>query len=169
MLAGCNVSSSVHLEDRPFQLHSLENSSLYLHQRLRVEAGRARVFIQGGVARKGYDINEYATQCNFEIDSVAHQGVDIEVGSYHIERVQALYEEVVLLGPVQIAALRLTMFDGYNDTAAFEGYHFWLNSGRQTQVRRMTCHGVLAEGIDRRPPTLAEIRQTLGALVTLGN
>ena len=43
----------------------------------------------------------------------------------------------------------------------YSGYHFWLASEKQPDVRRMTCYGVYAEAGDLSPPTLAEIRRAL--------
>jgi hypothetical protein len=74
-----------------------------------------------------------------------------------------------LARPVRVASLQFAGFDGDSDgvSASFMGYHFWLNSPRQPHVMRMTCHGVYAEPGDLRPPTLQEIRDTLGDIAHL--
>jgi len=161
-LGGCQGGGGTVREDsRSHQFLNLQGGQLTLHQRLWVEAGRARVFVQDGQVSKS--INDYAPQCNFEVDSVAHQGMAIEADVFLIERVQAVMEEVVQLRPLQLASLKLVGMDGEEGVSAyFEGYHFWLSSPKQPHVRRLTCYGAFAEPGDLQPPTLQEIRTVLG-------
>ena len=162
VLGGCQGGgSTVREHDAADRYRNLAGAQLYLHQALWVQPERARVFIQGGEVGKA--ISDYRTQCSFEVDSIAHQGMSIEPGVFTITRVEALMTEVVQLARVQLASLD----DGGGASAYFEGYHFWLDAPAQPQLRRMSCYGVFAEPGDLRPPTLAEIAETLGAVATL--
>jgi len=165
LLVACQPAALiVHSGSEESQVLALKGSQLSLSEPLMVGAGKARVFIQDGKMRSGYDVNEYKAQCNFEIESVAHQGVTIKPDTFEIRRVQRLHESVVLRQSVEVAALSLSgiFSDSGGPSASFMGYHFWLASARQPQVRRMTCHGVYAEPYDLQPPTLQEIREALG-------
>jgi len=170
VLAGCQGGgATVRASSGSQDFLDLQGSLLVLERPLEVGPGRARVFIQHGRARIGYDVDEYDTQCNFEVFSVDHQGMPIEPDTFLISRVQLLWEPIVLARPVRVASLQLAGFDGDANgvSASFMGYHFWLNSPRQPHVMRMTCHGVYAEPGDLRPPTLQEIRDTLGDIAHL--
>jgi len=165
VLAGCQGGgATVRVDSGSREFLDLQGGLLVLERSLEVGPGRARVFIQDGTARIGYSVNEYDTQCNFQIDTIDHQGMPIEPDTFLISRVQSLWEPVVKARPVQVAGLRVAGFDGDGGgfSASFMGYHFWLNSPRQPHVMRMSCHGVYAEPGDLRPPTLEEIRETLG-------
>jgi len=48
-----------------------------------------------------------------------------------------------------------------------EGYHLWLAGGKDPNVMRLTCLGMLDEMWRVRPITLDEIRRALGAVATL--
>lgn len=49
----------------------------------------------------------------------------------------------------------------------YEGYHLWFDSPDQPNVMWMTCIGIFADMWEARPPTIAEIRASLGKLATL--
>jgi len=167
LLMACQPGGLLKLSDSDDRkIYSLEGSQLSLNRALEVGAEKARVFIQDGTARIGYNVSEYDTQCNFEVDSIAHQGLTIEPDIFLVRKVQLVLEPVVLKQPVKVAALSLAGMDVDSGgvSASFMGYHFWLDSPRQPQVRRMTCHGTYAEPADLRPPTLQEIRETLGSI-----
>ena len=74
-----------------------------------------------------------------------------------------------MLQPVQVAALGETTigFQDYSPSDIFRGYHFWLRSGTQPDVIRMTCRGALAPPWDAIPPSYQEMNDTLGEYATL--
>jgi len=88
-----------------------------------------------------------------------------------IQQVQALTTEVVQLKTIKVAALQLAFGMDGDDGASqmFEGYHFWLQSQKQPQVLRMSCYGVFEEPGWLRPPTLLEIRATLGDIASISH
>lgn len=166
-LGGCGLEQSVRDNMTEGRYQDVAGRFLELKQPLPVEVDRARVFIQDGEVRGAGAINQYRTQCNLELDQVALQAEEIEPDTFRIVRVQRAIEQVVLTRPVQVASLQLAgRFDG-GSSAFFEGYHFWLSSGRQGDVRRLSCYGTYAEPADLRPPTLQEIRQTLGDIAEI--
>ncbi|MGB5202071.1 MAG: hypothetical protein WBN68_17715 [Sedimenticolaceae bacterium] len=167
LVGACQYSATVREElGRGFV--DLQGARVVLKKDIGVAAGRARVYIQDGgpdarqarVRSSGFD--SFRPSCAFEIDSVDHPGVTISADSFLITRVQATVVEVVSLTPVQVAGLRLTGAGGIDGgPMLYSGYHFWLASEKQPDVRRMTCYGVYAESGELYPPTLAEIRRAL--------
>jgi len=141
----------------------LEGASIVLNQELRVRAGNARVFVQDGQVGGGF--NSYRPHCAFEIDSVQHDGFPIQADTFLISRVQGSIQQVVSTEPTRLAALHLARggMDG-GSSSLYEGYHFWLSSENQPDVRRMSCFGVYAQPYELYPPTLEEIRQALGPI-----
>lgn len=166
-LAACQSAATVRQAEGNDTFLNLHGSVVQLRQPLQIQAERARVFIQHGKAVVGYDINEYAPQCNFEVDSIDHQGLTIEPETFRVARVQYLREEVALAQPLQVASLRLAGIWDRGSTMVFAGYHFWFDSPKQVGVMRMTCRGVYAEPYEVEPPTLEQIHQTLGEVAQL--
>ena len=61
----------------------------------------------------------------------------------------------------------LAGFGGSGSSSYHEGFHFWIYSERQPDVRRMSCYGVYAQPYELYPPTLEEIRVALGGLAVI--
>ena len=167
LLSACQQSATVR-EERGSGFVDLQGARVVLKKDIGVAAGRARVYIQDGgpgarqarVRSSGFD--SFRPSCAFEIGSVDHPGATISADSFLITRVQLTVVEVVSLQPVQVAGLRLTGAGGIDGgPMLYSGYHFWLASQKQPDVRRMTCYGVYAESGELYPPTLAEIRRAL--------
>jgi len=151
----------------------IAGSELVLKQPLTIPAGRARVFIQDGAApgsgsRVLGSFDHYRPHCAFEIRSVEHGGFTIHPDTFRIVRVQGSLVPVVWRSPVQLASLQQTGgMDDLGSSAYYEGYHFWLVSDSQPEVRRMSCYGAYAEPYDLHPPTLQEIDRALGAIAEI--
>ena len=139
-----------------------------LHKALVIEPYQARVFIQDGTFFSG-GLDEYRPHCGFEVRHLSDQSQTIQPDQFVVSRVQNLIEEVVMLQPVQVAALGETTigFQDYSPSDIFRGYHFWLRSGTQPDVIRMTCRGALAPPWDAIPPSYQEMNDTLGEYATL--
>lgn len=177
LLAACQKSATVRDEPGRQGFVQLEGSTLVLKSALTVPAGKARVFLQshgepGVPASARYSaFNHFATHCSLEIDTVDHEGFVIEPDRFQVVRVQGTLVPVVMSTPVQVAALGLNLAAGGMDDAGssayYEGYHFWLASDKQPNVRRLTCYGAYAEPPDLQPPTFSEIRDALGAVAEI--
>jgi hypothetical protein len=165
-LGACQQSSTVR-ETSSGSFQQLQGANLVLNQPIRVSAGKARVFVQDGEVRSGH--NSYKPHCAFEIKSVQHDGVVIEPDTFVVSRVQRSVQEVVSAEPPRVAALWLAdgMGGGGGSASYYSGYHFWLTSEDQPEVRRMSCFGVFAQPYELYPPTVEEIRFALGAVATL--
>ncbi len=173
LVAGCMNSATVRNETGRQGFVQLESSTLVLKSALTVPAGKARVFLQShgesGVptSARYSAFDHYSTHCSLEIDTVDHKGFVIEPDRFVVTRVQSTLVPVVMAKPVQVAALgALNLIAGDMDDAGssayYEGYHFWLASDKQPNVRRLSCYGAYAEPPDLRPPSFAEIREALG-------
>ena len=165
-LGGCQQSSTVR-ETSSGSFQQLQGANLVLNQPIRVSAGKARVFVQDGEVRSGY--NSYKPHCGFEIKSVKHDGFVIDSDTFVVSRVQGSVQEVVSAEPVRVAAFGMIggIGGGGGSASYYSGYHFWLSSEDQPEVRRMSCFGVFAQPFELYPPTLEEIRFALGAVATL--
>ena len=167
-LAACQGSSTVRDTAGANRFIQLEGASIVLKQVLDVAAGKARVFLQDGKVSAGFD--SYRPHCAFEIKSVQHDGFIIAPDTFVISRVQTSLQQVVSAEPVRVAGLRLAAgagIDGGGSSSYYEGYHFWLSSVTQPDVRRMSCFGVFAQPHDLYPPTVEEIGQALGGIAEI--
>ncbi len=161
LLAGC----SSWLPD-----YSAEDSgwSLVLHKSLTVAGDNTRVFLQEGRMLPSLGFDQYRPACNLEVRSLAPQPRRIEPGSFVVNRIQPLREEVASWRPVMLASLTLAGAEvDHSPADIFLGYHFWLSSEAQPDVLRMTCRGVFAEPWEAEYPTLEEIAVALGDYATL--
>jgi len=167
-LAACQGGGSLAVRDATGvdRFTRFQGASLVLNHDLSIAAGKARVFLQNGEVSGGFD--SYRTHCAFEIDSVRHDGKTIQAGTFTISRVQGSIQPVVTRGLLQVASLQLFAgLDGAGSQSFYEGYHFWLTSVDQPEVRRLSCFGVYAEPQDLYPPTVEEIRQALGSIAVI--
>lgn len=166
VLVGCQRSSTV----RDTEINrwvSLDGAQLEVRQPLPVRAGKARVFVQDGTVRGGF--NSFDTHCAFEIDSIDHDGVTIEPDTFQVVRVQRTVVQVVQSEPLRVAGSWILNagLNGFGSSSYYEGYHFWIYSERQPEVMRMTCFGVYAPPGELQPPSLEDIRRALGGLVEI--
>lgn len=167
VLTACGGSATVR-ESWNDGFVQLQGASLELMQPLTVPAGRARVFIQDGRAGTAFD--QYRAHCALEIGSVQHDGHTVQRDTFRITRVQHSLQQVVMREPVRLAAVGLLpagLFDGRGGAAYHEGYHLWLGSEQQPEVRRLSCYGSYDEPPDLRPPTLREIAEALGGIARI--
>lgn len=166
-LAACQGSSTVRDTAGANRFIQLEGASVVLKQTLDVPSGKARVFLQDGRVSSGFD--SYRPHCAFEIKSVQHDGVAIAPDTFVITRVQDSLQQVVSAEPVRVAALRLAAGVGIDggSSSYYQGYHFWLSSVAQPDVRRMSCLGVFAQPYELYPPTVEEIAQALGGIAEI--
>ena len=170
LLGGCMGGGSTVREAVSVDRYiDLAGGKVKLHRVLEVKAGQARVFLQHGKVTGSVD--SYAPQCDFEITSVDHEGTYIQPDVFKILRVQHVMEQVVQsYSPIRVASLTLAgISDDGGISQYYEGYHFWLQSQKQPQVLRMSCYGVFEEPGWLRPPTLREIRATLGDIASISH
>ena len=169
LLASCN-EAALRDPSSPFARVPVD-SSLEIKQPIMIPPGSTRVFIQLGKISRGF--NRYAANCNIEVNKIDWgQEQSIEPGVYRVSRVQAVTEEVVEAQPFLVASLHgigMLADGGMDDggsTLIYEGYHLWLD-GPDPNVRRLTCRGSYAEPSRALPPSINQIRQALGDLMTL--
>lgn len=175
LLLGCQKSAPVREAEGQQAFVQLQGATLVLRQPLTVPAGSARVFVQAGAASDGGrsrvlsgGFDQYRPHCAFEIRSIRHNGFTIEPDTFRIVQVQGSLQSVVMRGPVMVASLQLARgMEAAGSSAYHQGYHFWLESERQPEVRRMSCYGVYAEPDTLQPPTLQEIRDALGGIAEI--
>ena len=166
LLGACKESATVRLA--PGQgFVQLQGAELILKRDLAVLAGHARVFVQDGRAMlRGLD--RHLAHCAFEVQRVNHDGFTIKAGTFRVIQVQGSMQQVVLAEPVLLASLQLSAGIGDAGSSIYhEGYHFWLASETQPEVRRMSCYGVYADPPNLEPPSLQEIDAVLGDIAEI--
>lgn len=146
-----------------------EGSVLRIEQRIPIPAGRARIWLRGDSLSTGS--TSVAPICGLEVDEIDHEGVQyIEPGELRIRRVQNLWAEVVQRWPALPDGARLQLADvngGGGTPMIREGWHLWLEGEQHPNLMRLTCVGMLNDMPEARPPTVAEIRASLGRFATL--
>jgi hypothetical protein len=166
--AGCQSTATVRQGAGSPEI-GLQRAEVVLERDIFVPAGRARVFVQGGEAISGGGsvaaFDSYRPHCAFEIRSVDHEGYPIRAGVFRVTRVESTIVPVVSAAPLRVAWSG--GFVGGGSQAYYDGYHFWLSSDNDTEVRRMTCYGIYAEPYELYPPTLGEINAALGDVARL--
>ncbi|MCP5313036.1 MAG: hypothetical protein H6955_05740 [Chromatiaceae bacterium] len=166
VLAGCQSSVGVRTEAGG-SFVQMQGGTLVLQQALKVPAGKARIYLQDGIAGSGF--NSYKPHCALEVRRVDHDGFTIEPDTFVITKVQSSVQEVVQRQPIVVASLVAMggMDGGGGSNSYYDGYHFWLASDAQPDVRRMSCFGVYAVPADLYPPTIDEIRSALGEIAEI--
>ena len=147
-------------------------SRVVVKQRLTVPPGMTRVFLQYGQVIPRSARNDYAVNCNFEINTLSDSPRTIEVGSYTVSRSLRRSDDIVSREPLRVAAsgglAGMMMFRSDGGTPVlFEEVVLTLTSTPPTDVRELACRGAMDEPTEMRLPTLAEMRQALGAYATI--
>lgn len=145
-------------------------SVLTINRQIEVPPGSTRVYFQNGRVTRGFD--HYAPNCNIEVSRLDDAQVQyVEAGEYPVSEVQNTLEEVVRSRAKQLAALGPMLAgeggDGGDGSAmVYKGYHLWLE-GADPNVRRLSCRGAYGDAHESYPPSINEIRQSLGDIMTL--
>lgn len=145
-------------------------STLTLHQPIQVAQDRARVFFVNGRARNSGA--SYRPSCALEVRRISRNGPQtIAAGTTRIKRIQNYWTEVVDIHNPDAPAFRLASVGGDGGDGGYSmiqtGFHLWLDDEIQPNLMRLTCLGILGNPAEAYPPTVEEIRATLGQLATL--
>ena len=146
-----------------------EGASIRVEQRLPIAPGRTRVWLRGDGTSSSSSSGRPI--CGLEVRGLDREAVQfIEPGVFEVTRVQNMWTQVVRMPAEPGVRFRLAGMDGGGSGGTpmiYEGYHLWLENPEQPGVMRMTCIGVFADMWEARPPTVADIRASLGSLATL--
>jgi hypothetical protein len=144
-----------------------EGSVLELHQPITILPGTTRVWLQRGRVAAGQDW--WYPACNLEVNTLDRERAQTVVpGRFGVVRVQWL--EYAELKTTPVAAMPVALRADYNGgsvTWIWLGYHLWLSSAEQPDVRQLTCVGVYSLPFEARPPSIDQIREALGTVATL--
>jgi hypothetical protein len=148
-----------------------EGSRVVVRQRLTVPPGMTRVFLQYGQIIPRSARNDYAVNCNFDINTLSDSPRFIEVGTYTVVRSLRHSDDIVSRQPLQLAALGMQagmiLRDDGGTPVLFEEVVMTLTSTPPSDVRELACRGAMAEPSEMQLPNLAEMRQALGAYATI--
>lgn len=162
LLAGCGRDYLAKDDpDYPYYLPPV-GSSLALKRQLTVPGGETRIFLQGGEMMKKSRFDRYRPSCSFELRKLAETPRTIEPDSFIVTRIERLIQEIVQRGEPAPGLFRSGLDDDSSPPFVVRGYHLWLGSERQPDVMRMTCRGAFADMHEAYPPTLNEVKRSLG-------
>lgn len=146
-------------------------SRVMVKQPLTVPPGKTRVFLQYGKVIPRSERNDYAVNCNFDINTLSDSPRTIKVGVYTVSRSLRRSDDVVSREPLRLAALGSLagmMLRGDGGTPVlFEEIVLTLTSTPPTDLRELACRGAMADPSEMQLPTLAEMRQALGDYATI--
>jgi hypothetical protein len=147
-----------------------EGSVLEIRQPITIRAGTTHVWLQRGSVSVGQDW--WHPACTLEVNTLDRERAQtVAPGRFDVVRVQRMEEYAQLqTPPVAAAAMPVVLRADYSSgsvTWMWQGYHLWLSSAEQPDVRRLTCLGVYSVPISARPPSIDQIREALGAVASL--
>jgi hypothetical protein len=88
----------------------------------------------------------------------------VTAATFKVTLVQRTTTQVVSNSRLLVAGLGGT---GGGSASYYDGYHFWLDSDVEPEVRRMTCYGVFAQPFELYPPTIEEINAAIRGVAEL--
>jgi hypothetical protein len=146
-------------------------SRVIVKQRLTVPRGKTRVFLQYGQVIPRSARDDYAVNCNFNINTLNDQPRYIEVGTYTVTRSLRHSDDIVSRKKLQVAALGMQAGMMFRDSGGtpvlFEEVVMTLTSTPPSDVRELACRGAMDDPTEMQLPTLAEMRQALGDYATI--
>ena len=162
LLSGCSQTYMFNDDTAyPYNLPPV-GSRVVLKQPLTVPGGETRIFLQGGQMMKKSEFDRYKPSCSFELRKLADNPRTIEPDSFITTRVQRLTQEVVQRSNTPDGLLKVGLDDSSGSPLVTQGYHLWLGSEKQPDVMRMTCRGAFDDLPRADPPSLDEVKQSLG-------
>ena len=163
LISGCAISTNT-TKSYTEELSVSPDSSLTINQIIEFKPGKTRVFIQDGMVVS--KINRFKSNCNLEIRKKDEENwQSVEPGVYKVVSTRRTLEQVVRFIPGNEILVADASVDS-SPSDIYLGMHYYL-SGEDANVMRLSCRGVYASLYDAEPPTLQEIRQALGSIVTL--
>lgn len=165
-LAGCGLTHVEEDPDSPYYKIS-EGAVLELRRPVDIPPGSTRMWFVRGQVVPGRDW--YATSCSLEINTLDRTGVQtVEPDRFEVTRVQLTSDNMATQAPpVHVAATGSQFYPVVEQNWIWSGYHLWLDSAEQPDVRRLSCKGVFGAPEDALPPSINEIRAALGDHATL--
>jgi len=146
-----------------------EGSVLEIRQPIPIRAGSTHVWLQRGGVGVGQDW--WYPACNLQINTLDRERVQtVAPGRFDVVRVQRMDDYAQLQTPpiaAEPVAVRADFSGGSSVTWMWQGYHLWLSSAEQPDVRRLTCVGVYSVPFTARPPSIDQIQEALGTVATL--
>lgn len=152
-------------ESSPFFM-APPGSVVVLHQDLEVPPGTASVYIQRGRITSRAAYNRYYPHCRFEVRDVSEQPQIIRAGQFRVEKTTRETDFFAEAGIVRYARLGLGQ-DSDGASLEMEVVKMRLRSATQPEVLRFVCGGVMDFPFNVKPPSIQEIRGTLGEFVSL--
>ncbi len=137
-------------------------STLLLKRPVTIPAGEVRVFLQRGELFSKADFDRYEPSCSLELRKLADVPRTIEPGEFIVSKVQRLMQQVVDNPPPASGLMKVGFNDSGGKPMVVHGYHLWLGSDTQPDVMRMTCRGFFDDITRAEPPSLNDVKQSLG-------
>lgn len=137
-------------------------STLVLQKPVTIPAGQVRVFLQRGEIFSKAEFDRYEPSCSLELRKLADVPRTIEPDQFIITRVQRLMQQVVDEPPAVNGLMKASFDDSGGKPMVVHGYHLWLGSESQPGVMRMTCRGYFDDISRAEPPSLNDVKTSLG-------
>jgi hypothetical protein len=141
-------------------------TELQLVKSLRVPAGLARVYLQGGEVRRYGTIDQYQPFCYFLMREPSPVARDIQPATFGVRSVVLFEQDVRLATPLRVAQRGVIGFSDGPGVIAFET-HMRLDVPEKADPGRLVCSGAFAPPVEAAPIRLAEMRLALGSWVVV--
>jgi hypothetical protein len=167
LLSACAQQAMVN--DDPDYAYNLPpvGSTLVLKKPVTVPAGQVRVFLQRGEVFSKADFDRYEPSCSLELRKLADVPRTIEPEQFIITKVQRLMQQVVENQQPHNGLMKAAFDDSGGNPMVVHGYHLWLGSDTQPDVMRMTCRGYFDDINRAEPPSLNDVKKSLGEMAEL--
>ncbi len=142
------------------------NSRFQIHQPITIPADRASVFIQEGKTRGG-SFNHFIPHCRLEVRHVGEKPQVVQPGKFTVTKVHRELPPVVALKPVHYADSGASSGDSGVSMDLIYVIYMRLSSEEQPNVLNITCGGSTDDPSAVAPPSIEDIRKTLGSLASL--
>jgi hypothetical protein len=137
-------------------------SKLTLNQEIAIPPDRASIFFQYGKIVPPAVLDQWKPNCKLELRKVSPKGQIIKPDEFIITK--SRLDSDASWAPIYVADIGIR--SGAGTSPSNYGYHFFLKSNVQSQVRFLTCAQWWLP-TDARYPTIREIRTALGDIFTL--
>lgn len=139
---------------------------IIVNEDLPVPEGTARVVVQKGQVLSYAAYNRYYPHCRFELSDLAVRGQRIRAGEFRVEKA---VREIDYFARRDVPRFVRVSRGAGDDGASLimETVKMRLHSPTQPEVRWLICGGAMDFPAYADPPSIREIRETLGDLVSV--
>lgn len=159
-----NACKPLLIEDKNSYTQIIADAWIELNEPLTVRMEEGRIFMQSGQIIDQAELDLYTVNCELEMQKLSDTKRIIQPDRFDIKGTSQQSSPIVMARPYQLASLQMIASSPADIKRVWV---FLLYSEKQPEVRALICRGPQNSEESAKLPTIDEMQNTLGELITL--